>query len=143
MNQMKLKTIIWILIAIFAVFLIYKWVASIPKPYTSSPVHWHADFQLIACGKSMNLPRVPVGAGHLGGGLLHTHDDNKVHLEGQIWKKEDARIKTFIDAINLDRFVKDNGCSSPITEVLVDNMPEDVNHVISDGEVIKVTYGSA
>ena len=142
-NQMKLKTIVWILIVIFVVFMVYKWIVNFPKPYTSAPVHWHAQFEVSACGESINLPRVGERAAFLGEHLLHTHDDNKAHIEGQVWEKEDVSIKAFIDAINLDKYVKSNGCDSPLSKILVDNFSDadGLNHIMADGETIKLIYG--
>ncbi len=43
----------------------------------------------------------PKGEHHLGLPLLHTHEDQLIHIEGQIWKKEDIMFGAYMDAINV------------------------------------------
>lgn len=78
------------------------------KPFTAGEVHWHTALEMSICGKHKNLPRVLPGAGHLGEVLLHTHDDDIVHVEGRVYKQEQITLGAFFDAINVpfgeDRF---------------------------------------
>lgn len=49
---------------------------------TGGPVHWHADFELWACGNQLNL-RDPTGLSNkIGTPDLHEHNDGRIHLEG-------------------------------------------------------------
>jgi len=70
-------------------------------PYMPAPGHYHALLDMEVCGKKVDLPRVPPGQGHFGTALLHTHDDNIVHVEGQAFKKEEIMLGRFMDAIGV------------------------------------------
>lgn len=50
---------------------------------TGGPVHWHADFEIWACGNELNL-RDPQGflSNKIGTPTLHEHNDKRIHLEG-------------------------------------------------------------
>ncbi len=50
---------------------------------TGGPVHWHADFEIWACGNELEL-RDPTGllSNKIGSPTLHEHNDKRVHLEG-------------------------------------------------------------
>lgn len=52
------------------------------KSVTGGPVHWHADFEIWACGNELEL-RDPVGLSNkIGTPTLHEHNDKRIHLEG-------------------------------------------------------------
>ncbi len=74
--------------------------------YTKGQVHWHVLLDIEICGEKRDLPRVPPGLSHLGSALLHTHDDNTIHVEGTVRKEEDVKLGKFFDAINAE-FDKD------------------------------------
>jgi hypothetical protein len=50
---------------------------------TGGPVHWHADFEIWACGNELNL-RDPHGllSNKIGTPTLHEHNDKRIHVEG-------------------------------------------------------------
>ncbi len=51
---------------------------------TKGPVHWHADYQVWACGERLDLvnPRFPKNK--IGSPLLHEHNDDRIHIEGTV-----------------------------------------------------------
>ncbi|HEU5187408.1 MAG TPA: hypothetical protein VFT87_02800 [Candidatus Saccharimonadales bacterium] len=53
------------------------------KSATGGPVHWHADFEVWACGNELEL-RDPRGvlSNKIGTPTLHGHNDKRIHLEG-------------------------------------------------------------
>lgn len=66
---------------------------------SKGPVHWHADFEIWACGKEVNL-RDPKGLSNkIGTATLHEHNDNKIHMEGVVIKREDASLNNFFKVI--------------------------------------------
>ena len=71
------------------------------QPYTSGPVHWHAKIDVEICG--VNYPLEKFGsAGMMEGPMLtHTHGDGVIHVEGQVWKKEDIALGNFFDGFGL------------------------------------------
>ena len=66
-------------------------------------VHWHSDVELEVCGKTRpDLLMIDFDAGSRGTHLLHTHGDNKIHIEEKIiWKKEDIALGKFFDSVGL------------------------------------------
>lgn len=50
---------------------------------TGGPVHWHADFEIWACGNELEL-RDPYGflSNKIGTATYHEHDDKRIHVEG-------------------------------------------------------------
>ena len=120
------------------------------SPPTKNVVHWHAKVNIEICGIHKDLPKIPPGQGHLGSPLLHTHDDNIVHLEGDI-KNQDITIGKFMDVIGLDfsetSFMgKSNGddCNgSPGKWKMFLNLQESNlfrDYVVSDGDTVLLTF---
>lgn len=62
---------------------------------TKGPVHWHADFKIIACEKEID----PVDVGGLsnkkGTNVLHEHEDRRIHIEGVVVKESDVSLESF------------------------------------------------
>ena len=67
---------------------------------SGGPVHWHADFEVWACGNELEL-RDPVGfSNKIGTWTLHEHDDHRIHLEGVAVEKHiDASLGKFMYVI--------------------------------------------
>lgn len=64
---------------------------------SGGPVHWHADFEIWACGNELEL-RDPTGLSNkIGTSTLHEHNDRRVHLEGVVVEKHvDASLGKFM-----------------------------------------------
>lgn len=94
------KVIIWSVVVIIVVVLGYLLISnSYQESYTKEQVHWHATVNVFTCGEKRELP-IPL-QGHLGGPLLHTHDDGRIHIEGKIWKGEDITLGKYFKVIGL------------------------------------------
>ena len=71
--------------------------------WSHGPVHWHADFTIVACGTQVTLPSshslltTEVGNSH-----LHHHGDMRVHVEGAIRSPSDVTLQAFFRAIGGD-----------------------------------------
>jgi len=101
-NYLWMALTLLILIA-FAVLIGY-FMKHRPQTYSNGEVHWHALIDITICGEHKDLPRgIPQANGEvmLGNELLHTHDDNVLHIEGQIRKKEDIALGKFFDIIKV------------------------------------------
>jgi hypothetical protein len=62
---------------------------------TEGPVHWHADFEIWACGEKFELIN-PTGIDNkVGSPTVHEHNDNRMHIEGVLLKKEEASLRNF------------------------------------------------
>ncbi len=71
------------------------------KSDSGGPVHWHADFEIWACGVQLEL-RNPSGflSNKIGTPTLHEHDDQRIHLEGVVVdEKVDASLGKFMRVI--------------------------------------------
>ncbi len=67
---------------------------------TGGPVHWHADFQLWACGERISM-QGPESAfdNKVGTPVFHHHDDDRIHVEGVLVSKSDAELHSFFETI--------------------------------------------
>ncbi len=67
---------------------------------SKGPVHWHADIEIWACGREVEL-RDPKGISNkIGTSTLHEHNDKRIHLEGVVLKPEDASLGKFFRVID-------------------------------------------
>lgn len=87
--------------------------------YTAGPVHWHGYLTMSLCGEEIDIrdhdhddPR----SKRAGSGLLHTHGDNWIHVEGRVVSKDDIALGRFFDAIDVpfgpDRFFDKQGAAA-------------------------------
>jgi len=66
---------------------------------TKGPVHWHADFEIYACGNKIDLVD-PVGiSNRVGTSVFHEHGDNRIHVEGVVVVERDIDFHSFFEAI--------------------------------------------
>jgi hypothetical protein len=71
------------------------------KSATGGPVHWHADFEIWACGNEIEL-RDPTGflSNKIGTATYHEHNDKRVHLEGvPVDLPYDASLGKFMNVV--------------------------------------------
>lgn len=71
------------------------------KADSGGPVHWHADFEIWACGNELEL-RDPTGllSNKIGTPTLHEHNDKRIHLEGvPVDLPKDASLGKFMTVI--------------------------------------------
>lgn len=107
MNAKDSMPIIILLVIFAAALLIFT-----PEPKFSKeiqlgkPTHIHALVNITICGQHKDLPDHGEKEHYLGLPLLHTHDDNVMHIEGVVIKKEDISLGAFFDAIKV-KFDKD------------------------------------
>jgi len=98
------------LISVFVLILIglvIGWLTRPPIIPLNQPIHAHAYVDIFICGKQWDLPRAEQGMGDMGGEkfrgipLLHTHDDNTIHLEGVVRNRQQVSLGAFFDAIGV------------------------------------------
>lgn len=127
------------------------------ESFTRGTVHWHADIDIEICGKHIDLPRSPVstrvhGQPFLGTGELHTHDDNRVHMEGLFRNPEDISLGRFFDVIGVKFNEKEifdykngrmcNDSKENKVSMLI-NGAENIkfrDYVMKDGDNIQIKY---
>ncbi len=62
---------------------------------TGGPVHWHADYEIWACGIQYSLGD-PMGMeNRVGSSAIHEHNDNRIHVEGVLLNKSEASLRNF------------------------------------------------
>lgn len=66
---------------------------------TGGPVHWHADFEIWNCNKKVDLVNPTGFSNKIGTPTLHEHNDDRIHVEGVVLKKEDTKFSNFIKVI--------------------------------------------
>lgn len=72
------------------------------KADSGGPVHWHADFEIWACGNELEL-RDPFEflSNKIGTPTLHEHNDKRIHLEGVVVDEhKDASLGKFFYVID-------------------------------------------
>lgn len=67
--------------------------------WSKGPVHWHADFQVWACGREVNLKDPKGLSNKIGTSVLHEHNDNRIHYEGVVIQERDATLGAFFHAL--------------------------------------------
>lgn len=125
---------------------------------TGGPVHWHADFEMWACGNELEL-RDPYGflSNKIGTATYHEHDDKRIHVEGvpislpydySLGKfmnvvGGDITNETLVVPLNSDKFFEDgegeldgDGNPKPAPELI-----EPFIHTEKDGKVARFVNG--
>lgn len=59
------------------------------------PVHYHADFEIWACGQEIDLKDPSGLSNKIGTPTLHEHNDKRIHLEGVVVNKNSASLGNF------------------------------------------------
>src|SRR3989338_7555648 len=148
------KTALASLALVAGAFLVY-FVAMAPKvegPYTPGPVHWHSTLSMTACGQPIPLPRAPPGR-MLGPEIRHLHDnDDKIHIEAQVQRKEDIMVEAFLADIcvafnekQLGNYGEGNQCpngKAGKVAFTVNGKPstEYEKYVMQDGDKIEIRF---
>lgn len=87
---------------------------------SGGPVHWHADFEIWACGNQLEL-RNPSGflSNKIGTPSLHEHDDQRIHVEGVLVEKSDASLGHFMNVVGGS--VSNEVMNVPIANSIIEN----------------------
>ena len=67
--------------------------------FTKGPVHWHADYEIWICNQEISLPEPKGMSNELGTDTLHSHNDNRIHVEGALMGPKQASLGAFFNAI--------------------------------------------
>uniref|UniRef100_A0A832DUE3 Uncharacterized protein n=1 Tax=candidate division WWE3 bacterium TaxID=2053526 RepID=A0A832DUE3_UNCKA len=62
---------------------------------SGGPVHWHADFQVWACGQELDLIDPTGIANRVGSPVFHEHGDDRIHVEGVVTDLREAELGRF------------------------------------------------
>ena len=84
---------------------------------TKGPVHWHADYEIWVCGQELKIA-APKGFSNMQGtDLMHSHIDNRIHVEGVLLDKREASLGAFFYAVKGS--LSDDGIKVPTDQGLV------------------------
>lgn len=103
MTEIIKKAVYILLVILVSVVTIYLISATLHLNIISEskgPVHWHADFEIWACGKELKLAEPKGMSNKQGTDLIHSHNDNRIHVEGVLLDKKEASLGAFFHAVN-------------------------------------------
>lgn len=69
---------------------------------TGGPVHWHADYEVWACGEKHELIDPTGFENRIGSPTVHEHNDNRIHVEGVLLQLEDASLHEYFESVGGD-----------------------------------------
>ncbi|MBL7055516.1 multicopper oxidase domain-containing protein [Candidatus Woesearchaeota archaeon] len=64
---------------------------------TKGPVHWHADYQIFACGERLQLVDPEGISNKIGSSVMHEHNDDRMHVEGVVMDLEDVNLGNYFE----------------------------------------------
>ncbi len=91
------------------------------------PVHWHADFEVWACGEQWELADPTGLENRIGSAAIHEHGDNRIHIEGVLLSAEEAELSAFFEKVGGE--LTESSFRMPTT----DGMRELENGALCDG----------
>ncbi len=66
---------------------------------TGGPVHWHADYEVWACGEKLDLIDPVFPRNKIGSPLFHEHNDNRIHVEGTVHELDKITLGAYFSVI--------------------------------------------
>ncbi|MEX0622047.1 MAG: hypothetical protein WD187_03610 [Candidatus Woykebacteria bacterium] len=66
---------------------------------SGGPVHWHADLEIWDCGQKLDLEDPQGFSNKVGTATFHEHNDDRIHVEGVVTRKEEAALGGFFGFI--------------------------------------------
>jgi len=103
MNELTKKFVYLFVVIVISVTTLYLIITTMQLNFISStkgPVHWHADFEIWACGKEIKLAEPKGLSNKQGTDLMHAHNDNRIHVEGVLLDKKEASLGAFFHAVH-------------------------------------------
>lgn len=83
---------------------------------SGGPVHWHADYEVWACGKKLDLVDPEGLSNRIGSPVLHEHGDDRIHIEGVVRDFADVALESYFENIGGD--LHDDAFAYPTAEGL-------------------------
>ena len=126
MNDLAKKfmyLLVVIVVSLVTIYLILTTLQLNINSVTKGPVHWHADYEIWVCGKEIKLMQ-PKGLSNMQGvELMHSHNDNRIHVEGILLDKKEASLGSFFHAVG--GTLSDDGIKVPTDDGLVSAHDDD------------------
>ena len=105
-------------VALSTLYLAFHTITDNASSATKGPVHWHADYEVMLCGKSLDLINPNFHRNKIGTSLLHEHDDNRIHVEGTVSMLKEVSLGNFFKVIGGK--LENNYVSYPTKEGLIE-----------------------
>lgn len=67
--------------------------------WSKGPIHWHADFEVWACDKELDLIDPKGFSNKVGTQSLHEHNDKRIHFEGVVVDPAEVMLSNFFNVI--------------------------------------------
>ncbi len=84
---------------------------------TEGPVHWHADYQVWYCDQQLQLVDASGLSNRVGSSTLHSHGDNRIHIEGVVRKFDDVTLQSYFRSVGGD--LRKDGYAYPTQQGVV------------------------
>lgn len=101
-SELAKKIIFWLITAVIAITtgaLVGMTIYLNQVSVTGGPVHWHADFEIWACGTEQDLLDPTGISNKIGTPTLHEHNDKRIHVEGVVVEYADVNLGAFFRAL--------------------------------------------
>jgi len=99
----KSKKVVFIAIALplllASLFLVGTTIYTNIVSMTGGPVHWHADYEVWACDKKLDLIDPKGLSNRIGTATLHEHNDDRIHVEGVVQDLQDVSLGGYFETI--------------------------------------------
>jgi len=66
---------------------------------SKGPIHWHADYEVLACGERLDLVNPKFPSNKIGSALFHEHNDDRIHIEGTVMHLHDIDFGSYFKVI--------------------------------------------
>jgi hypothetical protein len=103
LNENMKKLIYSLIVIVIVSVTLYLVIVTLHLNITSvskGPVHWHADYEMWVCGNELNLAKPhSMLSNKQGADLMHSHVDNRIHVEGVMTDFRQASIGAFFKAV--------------------------------------------
>ena len=91
--------IIVLFVALFALWAHYNVSKKEANPYPDKYIHWHTNVSFILCGVKQGIPRHD--GTMIGPEVLHTHNDDIIHIEAQVRDPNEVKFGRFMDIVGV------------------------------------------
>ena len=102
MKKKEKKAVFILYVAITAAITLYMAGGTVYLNFTSAtggPIHWHADFEIWVCGQKLEIQNSEGLENKVGDAMVHTHDDDRIHIEGVLQHMNEASVGEFFEKI--------------------------------------------
>ncbi len=116
-QKMAVFALIALPVLIATVYFVFTTVSANITSLSGGPVHWHADYEVWACGEKIDIMDPEGFSNRIGSPVIHDHGDNRIHIEGVVQLIKDASLHSFFRSIGGS--LTDTGIDVPTNQGIV------------------------